>query len=213
MAVFDLMASLGLDITPFQKGLQEAEGDVKDLSGSFNKGGLVKGAKVAFKAVTAATGAAATGVAALTKQSISAYGEYQQLSGGVKKLFGNAGMSIEDYAQSVGKSVTEISDEYNNLEAAQNKVFENAKNAYATTGMSTNKYLDTVTSFSSSLIQSLGNDTQKAADLADTALRDMGDNYNTFGGDLEMVMNAYKGFAKGNFTMLDNLNTMGAYAV
>lgn len=204
MAVFDLMASLGLDTEPFEKGLENSKKTAKSFTGTIG-GGIAKGAKAAFKAVTVATGAAAAGVAALTKQSISAYGEYEQLAGGVKKLFGNAGMSLEDYAKSVGKTVSEVSTEYNNLEAAQNKVFENAKQAFKTTGMSTNTYIDTVTSFSSSLIQGLGGDTQKAADLADTALRDMGDNFNTFGGDLDMVMNAYKGFAKGNFTMLDNL--------
>ena len=89
-------------------------------------------------------------------------------------------------------------------------VIKNANNAYKTAGLSANDYMETVTSFSASLLQSLGGDTGKAAKSADSALRDMSDNANKFGTDMGSIQQAYQGFAKQNYTMLDNLNTMGA---
>ena len=124
-----------------------------------------------------ALGAAATGVGALTKSAIDSYGEFEQLAGGVEKLFGDASDTIMQYA--IG--------------------------AYKTSGLSANEYMQQATSFSASLINSLGGDTQKAAELADVAMRSMSDNWNTFGTDVSAVQNAYAGFAKQNYTMLDNL--------
>ena len=112
------------------------------------------------------------------KQALDSYGEFEQLEGGVKKLFGDD---------------------------ASKAVMENARNAFATAGMSANEYMNTVTNFSASLISGLNGDTVKATELADTAIRDMADNANTFGTSIESIQNAYQGFAKGNFTMLDNL--------
>lgn len=112
------------------------------------------------------------------KQVVTAYAEFEQLEGGVKKLFG------EDDAQTV---------------------IRNAQNAYKTAGMSANEYMETVTSFSASLISSLGGDTEQAARMADIAIRDMSDNANTFGTDIQSIQNAYQGFAKGQYNMLDNL--------
>ena len=86
----------------------------------------------------------------------------------------------------------------------------NANNAYKTAGLSANEYMETVTSFSASLLQSLSGDTQKASVVADMALTDMADNANKFGTDMSSIQNAYQGFAKQNYTMLDNLNTLGA---
>ena len=88
----------------------------------------------------------------------------------------------------------------------------NAEQAFKTAGMSANQYMETVTSFSASLIQSLGGDTDAAAKKADVAITDMADNANKMGTSIEMLQNAYQGFAKQNYTMLDNLNTMGALA-
>ena len=105
----------------------------------------------------------------------------------------------------VGKSTQAVKKEYEALRASEMKAIANADAAYETAGMSANAYMETVTSFSASLLQSLGGDTQKAVDYADMAIRDMSDNANKMGTDMELIQNAYNGFAKGNFTMLDNL--------
>ena len=144
------------------------------------------------------------------KQAVQNYSDYQQLSGGIETLFGAGGKSVEDYAKSVGKSVSEVQSEYNNLMSAQDEVIKNAQNAYKTAGMDANTYMDTVTGFSASLIASLGGDTKAAASYADRAITDMADNANKMGTDIGSIQNAYQGFAKQNYTMLDNLNTMGA---
>lgn len=138
---------------------------------------LKSGLATAAKVGAAALTAAATGMAALTKASIDQYAEYEQLVGGVDTLFKTASDKVQEYAA----------------------------NAYKTAGMSANEYMDTVTSFSASLLQSLGGDTEKAAQKADQAITDMADNANKMGTGMEMIQNAYQGFAKQNYTMLDNL--------
>ena len=145
---------------------------------------LKTGLATAAKVGVAAIGAAAAGIAALTKASVENYAEYEQLVGGVDTLFKQASDTVQQYAA----------------------------NAYKTAGMSANEYMNTVTSFSASLIQSLGGDTEKAAVVADQAITDMSDNANKMGTSIDMIQNAYQGFAKQNYTMLDNLNTMGALA-
>ena len=141
----------------------------------------------------------------LGKQAISNYADYEQLVGGVETLFGTGGKSLEDYAKSVGKSVDEARAEYNKLQEAQDIVLRGAANAYQTAGLSANEYIENVTSFSASLISSLGGDTEKAAKAANSALIDMSDNANKMGTDMQSIANAYQGFAKQNYTMLDNL--------
>lgn len=138
---------------------------------------LKSGLATAAKVGAAALTAAATGMAALTKASIDQYAEYEQLVGGVDTLFKTASDKVQEYAAT----------------------------AYKTAGMSANEYMDTVTSFSASLLQSLGGDTEKAAQKADQAITDMADNANKMGTGMEMIQNAYQGFAKQNYTMLDNL--------
>ena len=162
-------------------------------------------AKAAGKAIAASLAAAGTAVVGLAKNAIESYAEYEQLVGGVETLFGAGGKSIEEYAKSVGKTVDEVKDEYDNLMLAQTTVLKNADQAYKTAGMSANEYMDTVTSFSASLISSLGGDTAKAATYADRALSDMSDNANKMGTDIGSIQYAYQGFAKQNYTMLDNL--------
>ena len=157
------------------------------------------------KGLAVAGAAAATAVTALVSKSVGAFADYEQLTGGVETLFGAGGRSVEEYAQSVGKSVSDIQGKYDSLMSAQNAVLENANKAYMTAGMSANEYMDTVTGFSASLISSLGGDTSKAADYANSALVDMSDNANKMGTDMESIKNAYQGFAKQNYTMLDNL--------
>lgn len=200
MDVMKLQASLGLDASEYEKGLRNAEGSVGGF-GSRLKNAFGAAAKVGVAAV----GAATTAIGVLVKQSVDSYAEYEQMVGGVKKLYGNMGLSIEDYAESVGKTVDEVRDEYGRLEEAQNLVIENAKNAWKTAGMSSNEYMEIATTFSASLINSLGGDTKKAAEMTDVAMRAISDNYNTFGGDLSMIQNAFQGFAKQNYMMLDNL--------
>ena len=146
---------------------------------------LGSGLKAAAKVGVAAVSSAASGIAALTTTAVKSYAEYEQLVGGVDTLFKDSSGKVQEYAQ----------------------------NAYKTAGLSANEYMSTVTSFSASLIQSLGGDTEKAVEYANTAITDMSDNANKMGTDIGMIQNAYNGFAKGNFTMLDNLNKMGAFAV
>ena len=141
-------------------------------------GGAAKKVGAAALSASAAVVTAAAGAAvALTKQAVSAYADFEQLTGGVETLFGDAANFVE-------------------LKAA---------NAFSSAGLSANEYMETVTSFSASLIQSLGGDTEKAAQLADQAIIDMSDNANKMGSSMESIQNAYQGFAKQNYTMLDNL--------
>lgn len=140
------------------------------------------------------------------KEAVSSYADYEQLIGGVETLFGTGGIySVEEYAKSVGKSVDEAQGEFEKLIEAQDEVFDNSRVAFKTAGMSQNAYMETVTSFSASLISSLGGDTAKAAGVADQAIIDMSDNANKMGSNMEDIQNAYQGFAKGNYDMLDNL--------
>ena len=139
------------------------------------------------------------------KQALNNYGDFQQLEGGVKTLFGTEIETVEEYANSVGKSVDEVRDEYNNLLTAQQNVFRDANNAYKDAGMSANEYMETVTSFSASLISSLNGDRVAASEASKQAITDMADNANKMGSSLDSIKNAYQGFAKQNYTMLDNL--------
>ena len=206
------LAKAYVQIIPTTKGIQgtlENElSSVGSASGEkFNSSfgdKLKTGLATAAKAGLAALGAAA-GIAALGTQSIKLYADYEQLVGGVETLFGAGGASLEEYAASVGKTVSDAESEYNSLMAAQNKVMSNADNAWQTAGMSANEYMDTVTSFSASLIQGLGGDTQAAADIANVAITDMADNANKMGTDISRIQDAYQGFAKQNYEMLDNL--------
>ncbi len=118
-----------------------------------------------------------SGMVDLGKQAIQNYAEYEQLVGGVETLFKDSAGIIEGYAN----------------------------NAYKTAGLSANAYMSTVTSFSASLLQSLNNDTAKSAEVADMAITDMSDNANKMGTDMSIIQSAYQGFAKQNYTMLDNL--------
>lgn len=164
MNLLDLVVKIGVD--------DKATSKVAAIGNSI-KGGL----GTAAKAGVAALASAATGVVALGKAALESYSQYEQLVGGVDKLFQDASPKLQEYAA----------------------------NAYQTAGMSANQYMEQATSFSAALINSLGGDTQKAADQADVAMRAMSDNVNTFGTSMTDVQNAFQGFSKQNFTMLDNL--------
>lgn len=147
----------------------EILGDAKDFTSTLGS--------LATKAGAAFVGVSAAGVAALTKMSVSAYADYEQLVGGVETLFKESASTVEAYAA----------------------------NAFQTAGLSANAYMETVTSFSASLLQGLGGDTAQAAEVANTAITDMADNANKMGTSMQSIQDAYQGFAKQNYTMLDNL--------
>lgn len=150
-------------------------GDSDQLKGEFK--GLTSAAKATGAAMAASIAAAGAAAVKLGKEIVSSYAEYEQLVGGVDTLFKDSSETIQQYAA----------------------------NAYKTAGMSANEYMETVTGFSASLISSLGGDTQKAAEYANMAVTDMADNANKMGTDIESIQNAYQGFAKQNYTLLDNL--------
>lgn len=168
---------------PTEVGLLAEDGSVvikiKGDDSPFQKvlGKIGSAVNTAVKASAAAVGAASAGVAALGTACINAYADYEQLVGGVETLFKDSADTIQTYAD----------------------------NAYKTAGLSANEYMETVTSFSASLLQSLDGDTEKAAAAADLAITDMADNANKMGTAMESIQNAYQGFAKQNYTMLDNL--------
>ena len=159
------------------------DGDVdKSFSETSSKaetlaGKLKGGLATAAKVGGAAIAAAGAAAVAITKQAVENYGEYEQLVGGVETLFKQSADTVMGYAE----------------------------NAYKTAGLSANEYMNTVTSFSASLLQSLGGDTDAAAEKANLAITDMSDNANKMGTSMESIQNAYQGFAKQNYTMLDNL--------
>ncbi|HGR3096662.1 TPA: hypothetical protein ACL4KK_000956 [Streptococcus pneumoniae] len=207
MNVFELFGKIGINNKPANKVIDEttgkAEGAHSKLSVIFGKIGnlAVKAGKVM------ATGLAVgiTAISSLTGAAVKNYAEYEQLVGGIETLFGAGGKSLEEYAKSVGKSVDDASAEYDKLINAQEDLLNKSKIAYKTAGLSANEYMETATSFSASLIQSVKGDTEKAAKLADQAIIDMSDNANKMGSSMESIQNAYQGFAKQNYTMLDNL--------
>lgn len=165
----------------------------------------LKGSVAVIKGVGSGIGVASTAVGVLVKKSVDAYSSYEQLVGGVNTLFGAGDKSLEDYAKSVGKTTEEVKDKYDSLMSAQSTVMENAAKAYNTAGLSANAYMEQITGFSASLVQSLGGDTEKAAEVGNRAIIDMSDNANKMGTAMESIQNAYQGFAKQNYTMLDNL--------
>lgn len=182
---------------------EETGNDIEKSGSAWEKFGSA--AKAAAKVALTAVAAIGTGVVALTKAAVESYADYEQLIGGVETLFGAGGQSLEEYAKSVGKSVSEVESEYNDLMSAQSTLIKNANNAYKTAGMSANEYMSNVTSFSASLIASLNGDTVKAAAAADRAMTDISDNANKMGTDMQSIVDTYQSLARGNYQMLDNL--------
>lgn len=158
---------------------KEYESGISSASKGFEelKGKASKIVSGITKMTAVGVSAVATGIGVIAKNAMSAYANYEQLVGGVETLFKESSNIVQKYAN----------------------------NAYKTAGLSANEYMETVTSFSASLLQSLGGDTKKAAEKANTAIIDMSDNANKMGTSMESIQNAYQGFAKQNYTMLDNL--------
>lgn len=179
------VAKAYVQIIPSARGIKENVTDVIAKEGatagqgfSANFGaGLKKLGGAIVTAVKVAGAAAVVAGAAITKMAVDSYADYEQFTGGIETLY-------KDSADAV---------------------LANAQQAFRTAGMSANEYMETVTQFSGSLLQSVGGDTVKAAQMADMALRDMSDNANKMGTDIERLQDAYRGFSRGNFTMLDNL--------
>ena len=172
MDVFSLAAKLTLDSKDYEKNLKKQE------SGFFSFGNKVKKfVGGVTKAATVLTSAASASIVPFVKNATSAYANFEQLVGGVKTLFKQAAVFVQ----------------------------QDADKAFQTAGMSANKYMETATSFAASLIQGLQGDTVAAAEYANRAIIDMSDNANKMGTDMESIQNAYRGFSKQNFTMLDNL--------
>ena len=196
MDLLDLLVKIGVD----DQASEKVDGIAAGIGGK-----LGSAAGKAASLVAAGVAAVATGTAAVAGMSMKAYAAYEQNVGGIQKIFGNMGKSLEDYAAMTGQSVEQCSGKWQQLETAQTTVLKNADKAYKTAGMSANQYMEQVTGFSAALVSSLGGDTVKAAEYANTAMVDMSDNANTFGTDMQDLQNAYQGFAKQNYTMLDNL--------
>lgn len=173
--IFELSGKISADNKPANDAIDETTGKAKESGSIFST--LGNGLKIFGAGMVAVAGVAGAAAVGLSKKVIGAYAEYEQLVGGVDTLFKEASSKVQGFAD----------------------------NAYKTAGMSANEYMETVTGFSASLIQSLGGDTQKAADVGNQAVTDMSDNANKMGTDITNIQNAYQGFAKQNYTMLDNL--------
>lgn len=204
------IATAFVKIMPSAQGIKEQlgrqfEGEGKSSGKSFGKGfgGLLK------KVLTgAAVAKSLKAFGSIVRQGVDAYANYEQLVGGVETLFGTGGQGLREYAASIGKSVADTAGEWKAYKAAQNTVLQNASNAYATAGLSANAYMETVTGFAASLKQSFDGTAagaQAAAIAADMAVTDIADNANKMGTPMESITAAYQGFAKQNYTMLDNL--------
>lgn len=172
MDIFDLAAKITLDSADYEAGLSRLSKETEGLGTKI--GSLLSGVG---KTVGAGLVAAGTGAAAIIGKATEGYAEFEQLVGGVDKLFGDSSETLQSYADM----------------------------AFRTAGISANTYMETATSFAASLITSLEGDTAAAVEYANMAMRDMADNANVFGSSIESIQNAYMGFAKGNYSMLDNL--------
>lgn len=186
MDVFDLFAKISLDSSEYEKGLKNAKSSASGLTGLFGKvgsaastvgKGIFNVATNVAKVSVAATTAGAAAVSALTTLAVNSYADYEQLVGGVETLYKTSADKVQQYAA----------------------------DAYKTAGLSANEYMNTATTFAASLVSSLGGDTEQAAELANTAISDMSDNSNKMGTAMSSIQDAYNGFAKQNYTMLDNL--------
>lgn len=167
---------ISVDTSGLTKGLNDAKKKTSSFASTLGSLGRT-GAKVLGGALVAGVATATGAVAGLASSAVNAYADFQQLKGGVEKIFGDSATAV----------------------------MENAQEAFRTAGISANQYMEQATSFSMSLLQSLEGDTAETARITDMAIQDMADNANTFGSSIESIQNAYQGFAKQNYTMLDNL--------
>lgn len=181
MDIFNLYAKLSLNTDDYEKGVEKAKGGASSLMDVFSGtllGNVVSdGLRTVANGITEIGKTAANMAVSIGKASLDSYADYEQLVGGVETLYKDSAATIEKYAQT----------------------------AYKNVGLSANDYMDTATSFAASLVSSLSGDTEKAAEMSNTAISDMADNWNKMGSSVQSVQDAYRGFSKQNFTMLDNL--------
>lgn len=181
MDVFNLYAKLSLNTDDYEKGVEKAKGGASSLMDVFSGtllGNVVSdGLRNVANGITEIGKTAANMAVSIGKASLDSYADYEQLVGGVETLYKDSAGIIENYA----------------------------KDAYKNVGLSANDYMETSTSFAAALVSSLSGDTEKAAEMANTAISDMSDNANKMGTNISSIQDAYNGFAKQNYTMLDNL--------
>lgn len=210
-ANFDVTAVLKANVTDFSSGLKQAQTSIQNLksqaSASLDK---VSENLASFGASATKLGAGLTAtltaptVAGITK-IVKSYADLEQSLGGVETLFKDNGTSAIQLAKKYNITAKEAQNLYDTMEEKGASVIANANKAFKTAGVSANSYMQQVTSFSATLLQGLGGDTEKAAQYADKALVQMADNANKMGTNMSDIQNAYQGFAKDNYTMLDNL--------
>ena len=172
-----IKVSITGDSSSLTKAVKEANGAISSFQGKTESAGIKIGTIVKGFLTAAAVKEIVSGITSIAKAAVESYASYEQLVGGVETLFKDSADQVQKYASE----------------------------AYKTAGLSANAYMEQATSFSASLLQGLGGDTKAAADYANQAIIDMADNANKMGTSIESIQNAYQGFAKQNYTMLDNL--------
>lgn len=204
------IASTEAELSDLAKTLAKTNDEAKETaSGGFT---VLKGAMadlVANGINAAIEGLKKLGAAVidLGKQSVAGFADYEQLAGGIETLFGSSYKTVEEYAEGLGLDMKYATSTFEDYQNRQAQVLKNANEAYKTAGMSANEYMETVTGFAAALnsgLDEMGAQWQ-AANYADSAVRNMADNANKMGSSMESIVHAYQGFAKQNFTMLDNL--------
>lgn len=200
---------ISVDTKGLEKGLSDSKSKLSNFSSTMATLGRTA-SKAFFGSIAIGAVNASGAILGIAKSATDAYADFEQLSGGISTLFGAESLgSIENFAKKAKKSVKDVQAEYDKqidrLVDVENEILDRAYGAYKTAGMGANEYMETITSFSASLIQSLSGDTAKAGKIADMAITDMSDNANKMGTSMEAIQNAYQGFAKQNYTMLDNL--------
>lgn len=203
--------ALSLEIAKSESALKGMQKELKETSGinmDKLKDGLKKVGEVAVdvsKKLAKVTAAVSGALAGVVAAGVKSYAALEQNMGGVETLFKLSDKEIERFAKNSGMSIEEVKNDTTLMNAAIDTVKTNAAQAYKTAGVSANEYMAGVTSFTASLLQSTGGSAIEAANVADMAFRDMSDNANKFGTDMSSIQTAYQGFAKQNYTMLDNL--------
>ena len=193
------LAKAYVQIVPSAKGIRGSISEA--LSGEASSAGDEAGEKAGNSFIGKVKGLiAAAGIGAAVKEALSLGADLEQSIGGIETLFGTGGNSIEEYASQVGKSVEEISGEYEKLKTSEETMLAYADQAYKTAGLSANDYMQTVTGFAASLKQSTGDDMETLTTAANQAVIDMADNANKMGTEMASIQNAYQGFAKQNYT-------------
>ena len=207
MELFRLLGTIAVNNSDANQAIDETNNRANSAGGKISTAFQKIGdAAVKMGAATiTAVGTVATGIGALAKKSVTAYADTEQLIGGVETLFGNTFSSMEEYAEKLGVPLEYAQQRWEVYVDRQSEVLENASNAYKTAGMSANEYMETVTGFAASLNASLGEYAHLSARYSNMIVTDMSDNANKMGTEIESIKNAYAGFSKGNFTMLDNL--------